>query len=70
MLFIYRFNKWDLPKGKLNKGEKKQDCAIREVEEECGICNLQIEMRLRDFSTREFRKLDYFSFRSACSSLV
>lgn len=46
VLFIYRFNKWDLPKGKINKGEKKQDCAIREVEEECGICNLQIENKL------------------------
>lgn len=42
VLFIYRFNKWDLPKGKFNKGESKQDCAIREVEEECGITNLDI----------------------------
>ncbi|MBK5209729.1 MAG: NUDIX domain-containing protein [Flavobacteriaceae bacterium] len=42
VLFIYRFNKWDLPKGKLEKGESISDCAIREVEEECGITNLQI----------------------------
>ena len=42
VLFIYRFNKWDLPKGKFNKGETKEDCAIREVEEECGITNLDI----------------------------
>jgi len=42
VLFIYRFNKWDLPKGKLDKGESISECAIREVEEECGIKNLQI----------------------------
>jgi ADP-ribose pyrophosphatase YjhB (NUDIX family) len=42
VLFIYRFNKWDLPKGKLDNGESISECAIREVEEECGITNLQI----------------------------
>ncbi len=36
-LFIYRNDKWDLPKGKLEKGEKKRQGAVREVEEECGI---------------------------------
>lgn len=46
VLFIYRFNKWDLPKGKLEKGESIAECAIREVEEECGIINLSIENEL------------------------
>jgi ADP-ribose pyrophosphatase YjhB (NUDIX family) len=36
-LFIYRLCKWDLPKGKIEKGELITECAIREVEEECGI---------------------------------
>lgn len=36
-LFIYRYNKWDLPKGKMEKGETPEECAIREVSEECGI---------------------------------
>ncbi len=36
-LFIYRKDKWDLPKGKLDKGEGFRTAAIREVEEECGI---------------------------------
>lgn len=36
-LFIYRNDKWDLPKGKLEKGEKPRAGAVREVEEECGI---------------------------------
>lgn len=36
-LFIKRNGFWDLPKGKLEDGEKKKDAAVREVEEECGI---------------------------------
>ena len=37
VLFIFRMGKWDLPKGKFDKGETPQQCAVREVEEECGI---------------------------------
>lgn len=37
ILMIYRNNMWDLPKGKQEKGEKIELCAMREVEEECGI---------------------------------
>jgi len=36
-LFIFRNNKWDLPKGKIEKHEKVKVAAVREVEEECGI---------------------------------
>jgi predicted NUDIX family NTP pyrophosphohydrolase len=36
-LFIYRNNTWDLPKGKIEKGEAVKEAAVREVEEECGI---------------------------------
>jgi len=46
VLFIYRFDKWDLPKGKLEKDESIEDCAIREVEEECGVTNLNIKKPL------------------------
>ncbi|MDG2341941.1 MAG: NUDIX domain-containing protein [Cytophagales bacterium] len=34
ILFIYRMKKWDLPKGKLDKGETILECAKREVQEE------------------------------------
>ncbi|HXH99626.1 MAG TPA: NUDIX domain-containing protein [Sphingobacteriaceae bacterium] len=36
-LFIYRKDKWDLPKGKLDDFERIKTCAVREVEEETGI---------------------------------
>lgn len=42
LLFIFRFGKWDLPKGKMEKNESKKETAIREVEEECGISELEI----------------------------
>jgi len=42
ILFIYRLDKWDLPKGKVEKGENFEECAIREVEEETGVTNLEL----------------------------
>ena len=46
ILFIFRNNYWDLPKGKIKKNEKITDAAIREVEEECGIQNVKIKKEL------------------------
>lgn len=31
ILMIFRMSKWDLPKGKLDPGEKIEECALREV---------------------------------------
>jgi len=45
-LFIYRHDKWDLPKGKIEKGERIKDAAVREVEEECGIVVSKLGKRL------------------------
>lgn len=42
ILFIYRNDKWDLPKGKIEKDETAESAAVREVEEECGLKNLKI----------------------------
>ncbi|MCM2301442.1 MAG: NUDIX domain-containing protein [Flavobacteriaceae bacterium] len=42
VLMIYRLDKWDLPKGKIEVGETLEKTALREVEEECGIKNLEI----------------------------
>ena len=47
-LFIYRLEKWDLPKGKIEKDEGIEAAAIREIEEECGITDLTIQKQLED----------------------
>ncbi len=46
ILMIFRRDKWDLPKGKLDKSEKLEDCAIREVEEETGLKNVTLSFPL------------------------
>lgn len=42
-LFIHRLGKWDLPKGKMEDGETKEESAIREIEEECSITPLELK---------------------------
>lgn len=42
-LFIYRREKWDLPKGKLEKGETPEVAALREVAEETGLQNVIVK---------------------------
>lgn len=53
-LFILRYGKWDLPKGKLEKGETIEHAAVRECEEECNIKELSITRPLN--STYHFYK--------------
>ncbi|WP_428329459.1 NUDIX hydrolase [Mucilaginibacter sp.] len=45
-LFIYRNDKWDLPKGKIEKQEGTKAAAVREVEEECGIKVNKLEEKI------------------------
>lgn len=47
ILFIHRNGKWDLPKGKAEKKEDMETTAIREVEEETGVRDLEITKFLR-----------------------
>lgn len=42
LLIIFRRGKWDLPKGKLDKGETLEQCAVREVEEETGLAKIKL----------------------------
>lgn len=47
-LFIKRNGLWDIPKGKLDKGEKPAEAAVREIEEECGLIAPIIKEHLID----------------------
>lgn len=42
VLWIHRMGQWDLPKGKLEAGESIPECAVREVEEECGLTGVEL----------------------------
>ncbi len=42
MLFIRRLGKWDLPKGKMEKGESREESAVREIEEETGLREVEL----------------------------
>ena len=42
ILFIYRNDKWDLPKGKIEGVETIEETALREVMEETGVAGLKI----------------------------
>jgi 8-oxo-dGTP pyrophosphatase MutT (NUDIX family) len=46
MLFIFRKGKWDLPKGKLDPGEPLDECALREVKEETGLKQVELDKPL------------------------
>ncbi|MGE5108845.1 MAG: NUDIX hydrolase [Sphingobacteriales bacterium] len=46
LLLIFRLGKWDLPKGKLDKGETLEECAVREIQEETGIQKVQLRKKI------------------------
>ena len=48
VLLIFRKGKWDLPKGKVEKGEFYKQTALREVQEECGLQQLETGNHLFD----------------------
>jgi len=41
-LMIFRRDFWDMPKGKIDPGETKEQAAIREVQEETGLQNIKL----------------------------
>jgi len=56
ILMIYRLDKWDFPKGKVEAGEQYAEAAIREVEEETGLKDITLGEPLPStFHTYELR---------------
>ena len=42
LLVIYRRGSWDLPKGKIDPGETKEEAAVREIQEETGLQTVEL----------------------------
>ncbi len=46
-----RYDDWSFPKGKLERGETDEDCALREVAEETGlVCELGEELPATEYT--------------------
>ena len=73
ILFINRLEKWDLPKGKIENGEKEEDCAVREVTEETGVEGLHLKKKIGityhayDEFGKHFLKISHW-YHMTCSS--
>ncbi len=62
ILFIRRNDRWDLPKGGIEKDETYQEAAVREVEEETGVTGLEIR-RFIDKTYHIFRRNGKFKLK-------
>lgn len=66
ILWIYRNDRWDLPKGKIEKEESNEIAAIREVEEECGITNIVLKNYVKttyhiyEYKEKQILKITYW----------
>ncbi len=66
ILFIFRHEKWDLPKGKVENKESIEIAAIREVQEECGLKDVVLDSFLEKTyhiyteNTTEILKITYW----------
>ncbi len=48
ILLMFRKGKWDLPKGKMEAGERPEETALREITEETGLKNIKIIKKLTE----------------------
>jgi 8-oxo-dGTP pyrophosphatase MutT (NUDIX family) len=58
-----RYGDWSLPKGKAERGESDEDCALREVEEETSlVCDLGPEVAVTEYedSAGRPKRVRYF----------
>lgn len=62
---------WGVPKGHINEGETREECALREILEETGIV-VSLEDRLMDVSTRfrnEHKTVITYLAQQVCDSM-
>ena len=76
-LLIFRRGKWDLPKGKLDKGETIENCAVREVLEETGLKTAKITKPLlitwhiyQQGATLILKETDWFAMKVKGDTLL
>ena len=78
VLMIYRMEHWDLPKGKMDNGEKIHETALREVIEETGLKHLEIkklvEITYHTYKNRKgkrvLKRTDWFAMYSEDEALI
>ena len=58
ILFIRKNNRWDLPKGKLEKGVNSRDTAIVEIAEETGLQTKDLAIIKKLIPTHYHKKVD------------
>ena len=58
ILFIRKNNRWDLPKGKLEKGVNNRDTAIVEIAEETGLQTKDLAIMKKLIPTHYHKKVD------------
>ena len=56
ILFIMKNGKWDLPKGKIEQNETKEEAAVREISEETGLLETDLEI-LEQLPTTYYYKI-------------
>ncbi len=78
ILFIFRRDNWDLPKGKIDPGEGKKEAALREVREETGVEQLELGKRImktyhtfrKKSGKRILKKVYWYKMQTTDSKLV
>lgn len=76
-LVIFRRDYWDLPKGKIDKGETPTEAALREVREETGLQHLELGQELpityhtyREKKKRILKRTYWYRMRTSDVKLV
>lgn len=77
LLAIRRLGKWDLPKGKVERGEAVELGAVREVQEECGLKEVELVRPLMSTwhtyerkGRQHLKRTDWFLMRGSAAEVL